>query len=170
MIERTEYLDKLKTFKDKDLIKVVTGVRRCGKSTLFALFIDYLLKNGVEETQIISINLENPEYDFLSYKDLYDYVKERLPQGKKAYVFLDEVQQVDEFQRAVDGLYLNKDIDLYITGSNAMLLSGELATLLSGRYIEINMLPLSYKEYLAGTEQEVGEKSYLNYISKKHNR
>ena len=93
MIERTEYLDKLKTFKDKDLIKVVTGVRRCGKSTLFALFIDYLLKNGVEETQIISINLENPEYDFLSYKDLYDYVKERLPQGKKAYVFLDEVNR-----------------------------------------------------------------------------
>ena len=166
MIERTEYLEKLKSFRDKDLIKVITGIRRCGKSTLFDIFIDYLLKNGVKKEQIIKVNLENPELELPTHKDLYNYVKEQLPKGKKAYVFLDEVQQVPEFQRAVDGLYLNKDIDLYITGSNAMLLSGELATLLSGRYIEITMLPLSYKEYLSATEEDTNEYSYRNYTNR----
>lgn len=166
MIERTEYLEKLKSFRDKDLIKVITGIRRCGKSTLFDIFIDYLLKNGVKKEQIIKVNLENPELELPTHKDLYNYVKEQLPKGKKAYVFLDEVQQVPEFQRAVDGLYLNKDIDLYITGSNAMLLSGELATLLSGRYIEIKMLPLSYKEYLSATEEDTNEYSYRNYTNR----
>lgn len=166
MIERPEYLAKLKAFQDKDLIKVVTGIRRCGKSTLFQLFIDHLLKSGIKKSQIIQINLENPEFDFPTFKDLYDYVKAHLPKGQKAYVFLDEVQQVPEFQRAVDGLYLDKNIDLYITGSNATLLSGELATLLSGRYIEIKMLPLSFKEYLAGTGQEPSEPAYLNYTNR----
>lgn len=166
MIERSNYLEKLKAFRDKDLIKVVTGVRRCGKSTLFDLFIDYLKTDGVQESQIIKVNLENPDYAFTDYKALYDFVRSKLPEGKKAYVFLDEVQQVPEFQRAVDGLYLDKNVDLYITGSNAFLLSGELATLLSGRYIEVKMLPLSFREYLQGTGEDLGEKSYLNYTSR----
>lgn len=147
MLERKEYLDTLKRFKDKDLIKVVTGIRRCGKSTLFELYIEYLKSIGIKENQIINLNLENPEYNFENYMDLYNYVKEKLLDNEKNYVFLDEVQNVKEFQKAVDGLYIKKNVDLYITGSNAYLLSGELATLLSGRYIEIKMLPISFKEY-----------------------
>ncbi len=149
MIERTEYLDQLKRFKDKDLIKVVTGIRRCGKSTLFELFINYLKKNGIKNNQIININLEDVDYSFDDYKELYDYVNKQIDSKKKYYVFLDEVQNVPKFQKAVDSLYIKKNVDVYITGSNAYLLSGELATLLSGRYIEIKMLPLSFKEYLS---------------------
>lgn len=149
MIERTEYLELLKRFKDKDLIKVVTGIRRCGKSTLFDLYINYLKKIGIKEDQIIKINLEDVEYSFETYKELYDYVNEKLDTKKQYYVFLDEVQNVPMFQKAVDSLYIKKNVDVYITGSNAYLLSGELATLLSGRYIEIKMLPLSFKEYLS---------------------
>ena len=134
MIERKEYLESLKTWKDKDLIKVVTGIRRCGKSTLFDLFIEYLKSNNIEENQIIKINLEDPEYNFSDYKDLYNYVKEKLNPDKKNYVFLDEVQNVLEWEKAVDGLYIKKNVDVYITGSNAYLLSGELATYLSGRF------------------------------------
>lgn len=149
MVERKEYLEELKRWKEKDLIKVVTGIRRCGKSTLFDLFIDYLKSIGVSEKQIIKINLEDADYDFKDYKELYDYIKARLISDKMNYVFLDEVQNVPEFQRAVDSLYIKKNVDVYITGSNAYLLSGELATLLSGRYIEIKMLPLSFKEYVS---------------------
>lgn len=149
MVERKEYLEELKRWKEKDLIKVVTGIRRCGKSTLFDLFIDYLKNIGVSEKQIIKINLEDADYDFKDYKELYDYIKARLISDKMNYVFLDEVQNVPEFQRAVDSLYIKKNVDVYITGSNAYLLSGELATLLSGRYIEIKMLPLSFKEYVS---------------------
>lgn len=149
MVERKEYLEELKRWKEKDLIKVVTGIRRCGKSTLFDLFIDYLKSIGVSEKQIIKINLEDADYDFKDYKELYDYIKARLISDKVNYVFLDEVQNVPEFQRAVDSLYIKKNVDVYITGSNAYLLSGELATLLSGRYIEIKMLPLSFKEYVS---------------------
>ena len=149
MIERTEYLELLKRFKDKDLIKVITGIRRCGKSTLFDIYIDYLKKNNIKSEQIISINLENPEYQFNDYMSLYNFVNEQIKDEEKYYIFLDEVQNVPAFQKAVDGLYIKKNVDLYITGSNAYLLSGELATLLSGRYIEIKMLPLSFKEYLS---------------------
>ena len=149
MVERKEYLEELKRWKEKDLIKVVTGIRRCGKSTLFDLFIDYLKSGGISEKQIIKINLEDADYDFKDYKELYDYIKARLISDKMNYVFLDEVQNVPEFQRAVDSLYIKKNVDVYITGSNAYLLSGELATLLSGRYIEIKMLPLSFKEYVS---------------------
>ena len=148
MIERTEYLEKLKKWKDKDLIKVVTGIRRCGKSTLFELFIEYLKTIGIEENHIISINLENPDNDFENYKDFYKFVKQQIKDEKQYYIFLDEVQNVPEFQKAVDGLYILKNVDVYITGSNAYLLSGELATLLTGRYIEIKMYPLSFKEYI----------------------
>ena len=148
LIERTEYLEELIRWKDQDLIKVITGIRRCGKSTLFELFIDYLKNNNVSEDQIININLEDVDYHFENYKDLYDYIKSKIDSKRKYYVFLDEVQNVSEFQKAVDSLYIKKNIDVYITGSNAYLLSGELATLLSGRYVEIKMLPLSFKEYV----------------------
>lgn len=166
MIERTEYLEALKRFKDKDLIKVVTGIRRCGKSTLFELYIDYLKKSGIKENQIIDINLENPEYQFESYMSLYNFVNKKIKNKEKYYVFLDEVQNVPEFQKAVDGLYIKKNVDLYITGSNAYLLSGELATLLSGRYIEIKMLPLSFKEYLSAfqNENESKDRLFLEYM------
>ena len=141
MIERKEYLEKLIRFKDKDLIKVVTGIRRCGKSTLFELFIDYLKQIGIKDDQIININLEDADYSFQNYKELYNYINKWLDPQKQFYIFLDEVQNVPMFQKAVDSLYIKKNVDVYITGSNAYLLSGELATLLSGRYVEIKMLP-----------------------------
>lgn len=164
MIQRDEYLDELKRWKDKDLIKVVTGIRRCGKSTLFELFINYLKENGVEEDQIIHINLENADYDFDGYKDLYNYINNKLITKKTYYIFLDEVQSVKEFQKAVDSLYIKKNVDIYITGSNAYLLSGELATLLSGRYIEIKMLPLSFKEYITAFSDNNYQKLFLDYM------
>lgn len=163
MIERTEYLDLLKRFKDKDLIKVITGIRRCGKSTLFELFINYLKDNGIKDNQIIKINLEDADYNFQDYKELYDYVNKKIDSKKQFYVFLDEVQNVPNFQKAVDSLYIKKNVDVYITGSNAYLLSGELATLLSGRYIEIKMLPLSFKEYLSAFDTNSG-KSHYDYF------
>ena len=135
MIARDEYLNILKRFKDKELIKVITGIRRCGKSTLLDIFQEYLKESGVEENQIISINLEDLEYNFITdYMALYKYINGKLMDKKKYYIFIDEVQKVDEFQKAVDSLYIKKNVDLYITGSNANLLSSELSTLLSGRY------------------------------------
>lgn len=166
MINRDEYLNKLIKFKDKDLIKVVTGIRRCGKSTLFDIYIDYLLKNGVKEDRIIRLNLEDPIYfELNSYLKLYNYVKEKINSNDMYYVFIDEVQNIPEFQKAVDGLYIQKNIDLYITGSNAYLLSGELATLLSGRYVQIKMLPLSFKEYSLALPNLSLERLYKKYIS-----
>lgn len=162
MIERPEYLEILKRFKDKDLIKVVTGIRRCGKSTLFDLFINYLLEIGIKKEQIIKINLEDADYDFKDYKELYIYINKKINKENKYYIFIDEVQNVDKFQKAVDSLYIKKNVDVYITGSNAYLLSGELATLLSGRYIEIKMLPLSFKEYLSAFPDK--EKSDYDYF------
>ena len=162
MINRTEYLEQLRRFKDKDLIKVVTGIRRCGKSTLFELFINYLQESGVKEEQIIKINLEDADYNFENYKELYDFINKQIDSKKQYYVFLDEVQNVPMFQKAVDSLYIKKNVDVYITGSNAYLLSGELATLLSGRYVEIKMLPLSFKEYLSAFENK--EKSRYEYF------
>ena len=164
MIERTQYLEELKRWKDKDLIKVITGIRRCGKSTLFQLFIDYLKSIGISDEQIISINLEDADYNFEDYKQLYDYIKEKMDSKKKYYVFLDEVQNVPMFQKAVDSLYIKKNVDVYITGSNAYLLSGELATLLSGRYIEIKMLPLSFKEYVSAFDDNNYQQLFLNYM------
>lgn len=149
MINRSEYLAKLIAFQNQKIIKVVTGVRRCGKSTLFALYRDYLVENGVEEKQIVSVNLEDLEFeDLLDYKVLYQYIKDRLCQNKMTYVFIDEVQQCKCFEKVVDSLFIKDNVDVYITGSNAHMLSGELATLLSGRYITVEMLPLSFKEYL----------------------
>ena len=147
-IDREEYLDFLIKSKDKKIIKVVSGVRRCGKSTLFEIYKDYLLKNGVEKIQIISINFEDMDYEELSdYKKLYEYIKSKIIEDKKNYIFLDEIQHVDKFEKVVDSLFIKDNVDLYITGSNAYFMSSELTTLLSGRYIELKMLPLSFKEY-----------------------
>lgn len=146
---RKEYLQQLIAWREKHLIKVITGVRRCGKSTLFSLYIKYLKNNGVQDRQIISINLENIENEhLLDYHALYSHIKELLQVDVYTYVFIDEIQQCKGFEKAVDSLFNKDNVDLYITGSNAYMLSGELATLLSGRYVEIQMLPLSFREYL----------------------
>lgn len=171
MIPRQEYLENLIRFREKRLIKVVTGIRRCGKSTLFELYQDYLLHNGVKKEQIISVNLEDGSYDDIEEnRALYALVNSRLLPEEMNYIFLDEVQRVRDFQKAVDALYIKKNCDVYITGSNAYLLSGELATLLSGRYVEIKMLPLSFKEYVSARSGGMGkdgagmEHLYQDYI------
>jgi predicted AAA+ superfamily ATPase len=165
IIPRKQYLDALIRTKDKNVIKVITGIRRCGKSTMFGIFQDYLENDGVKKNNIINVNLEDGDFRMLRTADaLYEYVTNRLQDGVN-YVFLDEVQQVPEFQKAVDWLYTKKNIDLYITGSNAYLLSGELATLLSGRYIAIKMMPLSFKEYASAFSGNNDIQSlYRNYI------
>ena len=165
IVERTEYIEELKKWKDKNLIKVVTGIRRCGKSTLFGLYIEYLKGLKIDDKHIISINLESLDYDFKDYRELYNYIMSKINDDKKYYVFLDEIQNIEEFQKAVDGLYIKENIDIYITGSNAFLLSGELATLLTGRYVEIKMLPLSFKEYVSGFENNSNYQSlFLDYM------
>ena len=166
MIQREDYLNKLKNFKDKHLIKVITGIRRCGKSTLLELFQEYLTSTGVKKEQIIVINFENPENKELKDNNkLYEYVKSKLVKNKMNYVFLDEIQNVNQFELAVDGLYINKNVDLYITGSNAYMLSSELATVLTGRYVEIKMLPLSFKEYMSSFEDKGDlSKRFREYI------
>ena len=154
-IERKEYLDWLIRQREKQIIKVVTGVRRCGKSTLFEIYRDYLLENGVEPAQIISLNFEDIEYeDLRDYKRLYEYVKERLVPDKMNYIFFDEIQHVEQYQKTVDSLFLRENCDVYITGSNAYFMSGELATLLTGRYAQLAMMPLSFKEFCAGLEED----------------
>ena len=150
MIQREQYLQQLSAFAQTSVIKVVTGIRRCGKSTLFSLYQQKLLETGVEPKQIIQLNFEDIAFEeLLDYKKLYHYLLEHLCPGKMTYIFLDEIQAVAQFQKVIDSLQLRKDVDLYITGSNAYLLSGELATLLSGRYVEIKMQPLSFKEYMS---------------------
>ena len=164
MIQRIEYLEELKRWKDKDLIKVITGIEGCGKSTLFKLFINYLKENNIKDDQIIYINLEDISYDFKDYKELYNYINKKINPNQKYYIFLDEVQNVKFFQKAVDSLYIKTNVDVYITGSNAYLLSGELATLLSGRYIEIKMLPLSFKEYITAFDNNNYYQLFLDYM------
>lgn len=165
-VERKEYLEKLIAFRDKQVIKVVTGVRRCGKSTLLEMFHEYLLEQGVKEEQIIFVNLE--DFDFYELRDpvrLHAYLKERIVKGRKTYIFLDEIQHCEEFPRVVDSLYIKKNVDLYLTGSNAYMLSSEIATLIAGRYVEIRMLPLSFKEYVLSTGTADGlVRKYAEYI------
>lgn len=152
IIEGKEYLNKLITWKDKQLIKIVTGVRRCGKSVLLKMYQDYLKNNGVKESQIVTINFENLDYEELTnYKKLYNYLKEKLIPNKMTYIFLDESQNVDQFPKVLDSLYIKDNVDIYVTGSNAYMLSSEIATMISGRYIQIEMLPLSFKEYMEST-------------------
>lgn len=164
-IPREEYLERLRNLKHKKLIKIVTGIRRCGKSTVLKMFRDELLNNGVEENQIIFINFEDYENKSLRNIDsLYDYIKQRLT-SKMNYVFLDEVQRVEDFPEVVDSLYIKDNVDLYLTGSNSSLLSSEIATLISGRYVEIKMLPFSFKEFVKATNQtENFSLAYRQYI------
>lgn len=166
IINRQEYLEKLIALRDKQLIKVITGIRRCGKSTLMEIFQNYLKSNGVSDENIISINFEDYDnYDLREPSKLYSYIKEKLSDREMNYIFLDEIQHVEDFPRIVDSLYIKKNVDVYITGSNAYMLSSEIATLLSGRYVEIKMLPLSFKEYVesTGDTKELSRK-YADYI------
>lgn len=164
MVQRKEYLEKLIEWKDDDVIKVVTGIRRCGKSTLLMQYQDYLKSIGIKENQIIAVNFEELEYEELcDYKKLYAYIKDRLVADKITYIFLDEIQKVPSFEKVVDSLYVKPNIDIYITGSNAYMLSGDLATLLTGRYVEISMLPLSFSEYMQLSDKDK-ESAFADYI------
>lgn len=163
MIERKEYLKQLLSWKDQSIIKVLTGIRRCGKSTILKLYQEYLLNNGIDPSQIISINFEELEYeDLQDYKKLYQYIKDRLVENKMMYIFLDEIQNVPSYEKVVDSLHVKENIDIYITGSNSYIFSGQLATYLSGRYIEIPVLPLSFKEvYNPQTNKEEAFQKYI---------
>lgn len=164
MIERNDYLKQLLSWKDKNIIKVLTGIRRCGKSTILKLYQEYLLNNGIDQTQIISINFEELEYEeLLDYKKLYTYIINRVDEKKKTYIFLDEIQNVPSYEKVVDSLYVKENIDIYITGSNSYIFSGQLATYLSGRYIEISVLPLSFKEFYSTTDNNK-DSAFQNYI------
>ena len=166
IIKRERYIERLKSLRDKKIIKVITGVRRCGKSTLMALFQQELMQSGVKKRQIININFE--DYDFLELRNakvLFEYISHHLSKENRNYVFLDEIQHVENYADVVDALLLKDNIDLYITGSNAYLLSSEIATLLSGRYVEIQLLPLSFKEYVFATGDTNNlERKYADYI------
>lgn len=163
MIKRKEYLKQLLSWKDQNIIKVLTGIRRCGKSTILKLYQEYLLNDGIDSSQIISINFEELEYeDLQDYKKLYQYIKDRLVENKMMYIFLDEIQNVPSYEKVVDSLYVKENIDIYITGSNSYIFSGQLATYLSGRYIEIPVLPLSFKEfYNPQTDKEEAFQKYM---------
>lgn len=164
MVERKEYLEQLWSWKDEQLIKVVTGIRRCGKSTLLEQYQEKLKLADVDKEQIISINFEDLDNELLlDYKVLYQYIKERLCPDKMTYIFLDEIQNVPLFEKVVDSLYVKDNTDVYITGSNAYMLSSDLATLLSGRYVEISMLPLSFREYVivTGMQREAAFTEYM---------
>ena len=166
-IERNDYLNKLTSLRDKQIIKIITGVRRCGKSTMLEIMQDQLRTTGIEEEQIIAINLEDYDNKELRNPDaLYAHVKSRLHKSKMTYLFIDEIQHVDRFADVLDALYIKPNVDMYITGSNAFLLSSEIATLLSGRYVEIKMLPLSFAEFVesTGNELELGKK-YVDYVT-----
>ncbi len=163
LVNRSAYMNKLVSYQDKDIIKVVTGLRRSGKSTLLSLFQNRLLENGIMPSQTQFYNFELPE-NFLNktWDSLYFEIKAKLQVDKKNYIFLDEIQNIADFEKLVDGLYATENTDVYITGSNANLLSSELATLLSGRYIEISILPFSFAEYLEFRSIDTQNK-YLNY-------
>lgn len=149
LINRPEYLNQLIQNKDVDLVKIVTGIRRCGKSSLLDLFHQHLLNHGVADSNIIHMNLESLRYrDLKDYLVFYDYVSERIAKSGKTYLIFDELQVIEHWEKAIESFRLDFDVDIYITGSNAYLLSTEFSTLLSGRYVEIRMLPLSFKEFL----------------------
>lgn len=165
MVERREYLEQLLQWKHEKVIKVITGIRRCGKSTLLQQYQDRLRADGIEENQILSVNFEDLEYEsLLDYRKLYQYLKDRLCREKMTYIFLDEIQKVESFQKAVDSLYIQENVDLYLTGSNACILSGDLATLLTGRYVEISILPLSYREYCEAVEKPSTDALFADYL------
>lgn len=167
-IERASYLNKLIAFKDKNLIKVITGIRRCGKSTIMEIYRDWLKEQGVSTDQIVYLNFEDYDnFELRNPKNLYAYIKPLLIEDKINYLFFDEIQHVQDFPDIINSLNLKPNVDIYITGSNAYMLSSEIATLLSGRYIEIAMQPLSFKEYVDGTgEYDNLQKAYNDYITR----
>ena len=166
LIERKAYLDQLAMWREEEIIKVVTGVRRCGKSTLFELYMDRLKADGVTAEQIVFVNLEDEDYsEFLDYKKLHEYVKTRISKDIWTYVFIDEIQNCKEYERAVSSLYLKKKLDIYITVSNAYMLSGELATKLTARYIEIDMLPLSFAEFSEAVKTPDKRERFNQYMN-----
>lgn len=170
MVERKEYMEILGKWREKKVIKVVTGIRRCGKSSLLRMFRDRLLDEGLSETQIQEINFENLDNEpLLDYKMLYAHVREHLCPDRMNYLFFDEIQMVENFQKVIDSLFLLDNVDIYVTGSNAYMLSGELATLLTGRYVEIRMFPLSFKEFMqsqpSGTSRESVYRKYVELSS-----
>lgn len=167
-IERASYLNKLIAFKDKNLIKVITGIRRCGKSTIMEIYRDWLKEQGVSIDQIVYLNFEDYDnFELRNPKNLYAYIKPLLIEDKMNYLFFDEIQHVQDFPDIINSLNLKPNVDIYITGSNAYMLSSEIATLLSGRYIEIAMQPLSFKEYVDGTgEYDNLQKAYNDYITR----
>lgn len=166
LIPRPEYMNFLKRYQDHHLIKVISGVRRCGKSTLFYLYRQYLLNHGVMPEQIITINFEDLAYESLcEYHALYRYIMERMQADKMNYIFLDEIQHVKNFEKVVDSLFIKDNADVYITGSNAYFMSGDLATLLTGRYVELSMLPLSFREFSQGMTGDMSlSEQYNAYI------
>lgn len=167
MIARKIYLNQLISLCNQNIIKVITGIRRCGKSTLLSEFKDYLKTKGVEEDNILLLNFEEREYsDFERWEDVYDYILDKLSVKGMKYVFLDEVQRIVCFEKLVDALFVKKDIDLYITGSNAFLLSSELGTLLSGRYIAINLHPFSFSEYVSAFDNNANiDRLFRQYMN-----
>jgi predicted AAA+ superfamily ATPase len=166
LISRPHFLENLIKFRDVDVIKVITGVRRCGKSTLFDLYIEYLKTQGVDKSQIIHVNLEDVGMEHLhNYKALHEFLLSKLQKDKMTYLFIDEAGRCAEFEKAIDSIYIKKNTDVYITGSNADLLSGELATLLSGRYVEIKMLPFSFAEFYTANESKDKNQAFMNYLN-----
>lgn len=165
-LERNNYLEKLMAFRDKHIIKIITGIRRCGKSTLMEIYQDALRSRGVAEEQIVAVNFE--DFDFRTLRQpeqLHAYIKERITPGKMTYVFLDEIQHVERWPEVIDSLFLRKELDLYLTGSNAYLLSSEIATMISGRYVELKMLPLSFGEYVSAMDDSQPlSQLYRSYI------
>ena len=166
MIERKEYMDLLDKWREKKVIKVVTGIRRCGKSSLLRMFREKLLADGVSGEQVQDLNFESLDNEpFLDYKVLYSHVKDNLCPDRMNYLFFDEIQMVENFQKVIDSLFLLDNVDIYVTGSNAYLLSGEIATLLTGRYVEISMFPLSFKEFMSGQPSGMSrEDGYRKYV------
>ena len=166
LIERKSYLDQLAMWHEEEMIKVVTGVRRCGKSTLFELYIERLRADGVGDDQIVFVNLEDEDFaELLDHRKLQEYMKARIVKGKWTYVFIDEIQNCPDYEKAISSLYLRKQVDIYITGSNAYMLSGELATKLTARYIEIDMLPLSFAEYSQAVRTADKRERFYQYMN-----
>jgi len=165
MIEREIYLKQLIDFKDKQVIKVISGIRRCGKSTLLLQFIDYLKKLSIDDNKIVYINLESAQYYAIdTYQELYKLIAQKITKEIHCYIFIDEVQNVEHFEKAVNSLSIDFDVDIYLTGSNAYMLSSEISTLLSGRYVEIKMLPLSFKEYATQWKDQDHEITFYQYM------
>lgn len=165
MLERNLYLDKIKKLKDKQIIKVITGIRRSGKSTILKMYKSYLIERGVKESQIIFINFEDNNYnELLDANKLHEYIIKRLKDGKMNYIFLDEIQMVPNFEKCINSIFLRDNVDIYITGSNSYMLSGELATFLAGRYMEIHVLPLSFKEYISYYGENDVQMKYSKYL------